>query len=302
MRTLLAIIFVFGLAACRAAGPPVLVYAAADRTVVGVDLPDLDLFSIDPQSHTIRSLTGLTDMVEADPCLDVSRSRVVFVGQGLDGRTDLCLLVLDEAGGRTLKVLYACEDIIYTPAWSNDGKRIAFVERQPDGRLMIKLVNADGTGVTDLGYGSDPSWRMDDRAIYFNSSDTPEQPAGELMVRDLATGVVQSLGLRGDGFTNLQRGMSIVYTKPAYSRRNEAVWLIDANNKQTRLTDPGKTHRDQDPVHVNGTTLVAFTRVDVETNRAAIYVVDRASDDPVAVPFIEGKASAFTRCGERLFK
>jgi len=307
MRTILAIACVFALAACGSAGPPVLVYSAAQRTVVGSGMPDLDLYRIEPATQSARRLTDTPGLIETDPCLSPARDRLAYATyEEVPTEPGLfqSLLIVRPIGGDDSakdvgpRAVYASEGgIVFTPAWSNDGERIAFVERQPDGRLMIKLVNADGTGVTELGYGNDPSWRMDDRAIYFNASDNPEEPFGKLMVRDLASGVVQSLGLRGDGFTNLQRGMSIVYTKPAYSRRNEAVWLIDANNKETRLSDPGKTHRDRDPVHLNGTTLVAFTRVDVKTKKASVYVVDRASDDPVEVPLVQSEAGAYTRGG-----
>jgi len=66
------------------------------------------------------------------------------------------------------------------PAWSPDGKRIAFVQ----GRLgplgprfdlkHIYTINADGTGVTQIthsGYNEWPAWSPDGRRIIFARSD-----------------------------------------------------------------------------------------------------------------------------------
>ena len=119
------------------------------------------------------------------------------------------------------------------------------------------------------------------------------------MVYDLKTGLSQSLALRGDGFTNLPRGTSIAYTSVPYTRRNEAVWLLNANSKQQRLSSPGKTHRDSDPVHINGSKFVAFTRTDVATDRSAIYVVQRYATDPVETQLFEAQGNAYTKGGRR---
>ncbi len=290
IRTIVAAFFGAWLTGCGAARPPALVYVAG---------PTHDLFLIEPDSQTVTPLTGRTEQVEADPCLSVDRSRVAYVIRQADGGAGLNIMNLDGDAGRSIEPIYRSDNPLFTPAWSNNGKRIAFVELVDD-RFMLRLINADGNGLQDAGFGSSPSWRMDDRAVFFSSRDTPAAPAGDLMVRELKTGLTQPLALRGNGFTNLQRAVSIVFTKLPYSRRNEAVWLIDANNRQTRLSEPNRDYRDVDPVHINGTPYVAFTRIDIETDNAMIYVVDRTSDDPVAVPLLTGEGPAYTRGGERI--
>jgi TolB protein len=59
------------------------------------------------------------------------------------------------------------------PAWSPDGRRIAF-ERRSDDRVNIYVMNADGTGIVPLTTGSghtdfQPSWSPDGTRIVFTS-------------------------------------------------------------------------------------------------------------------------------------
>ena len=59
-----------------------------------------------------------------------------------------------------------------TPAWSPDGRRIAFVSRR-DGNLEIYVMNADGSGQRRLTRNavrdSDPVWSPDGRKVAFVS-------------------------------------------------------------------------------------------------------------------------------------
>ena len=63
----------------------------------------------------------------------------------------------------------------WTPAWSPDGRRIAFTSER-DGNPEIYVMNADGSGVTRLTYNdardldSFPAWSPDGRRIAFHSN------------------------------------------------------------------------------------------------------------------------------------
>ena len=61
----------------------------------------------------------------------------------------------------------------FAPAWSPDGRRIAFVSRR-DGNLEIYVMNADGSGQRRLTRNtvrdSDPVWSPDGRRIAFESN------------------------------------------------------------------------------------------------------------------------------------
>ena len=276
------------LAGCETTGPKqVLPYVMADAAG-GLDLYLYDLDA--GRSTPLRQTPGVD---EADPSVDYTGQRVAYVTRQGEPAT-YTLRVRDLQTGQTDDIAQSAEPLA-SPVFSNDSEQLAYVV-QRDGKLLIQVrdLTIDSEPKT-IGYGSSPSWRVDDRAIFYSSRDIPDAPSGDLMVHELKTGLNQSLTLRGNGFTNLPRGISVVYTTLPYSRRNDAVWVIDANSRQTRLSSPGKTHRDTDPVHINGTKFVAFTRTDVATNKSAIFVVERFAEDPVETLLFEAEADTYTK-------
>lgn len=289
IKTLLAMILLAVLAGCEAGPRQVLPYVMADQA------GSLDLYLYDMQAGLSTPLSQTPLVQEADPAADYPGQRIAYVArQTMSGQGRFTLKVRDLQTGQTQDLVQS-NDPLYTPAWSNDGDELAYVALR-DGKLQIDIkdLTTDAKPKT-IGFGSDPSFRIDDRAIFFNARDTLDAPAGDLNVHTLKTGLNQSLALRGNGFTNLSRGTSIAYTSLPYSRRNDAVWLIDANSRQKRLSSPGKTHRDTDPVHINGSKFVAFTRTDVATNTSSIYVVQRYAKDPVETRLFEVKANTYTK-------
>lgn len=261
-----------------------------------------DLYLYDLESGTSRALRQSPDLAEYDeydPSVDPMGSKIVFVAKNKSRDPEEYELTAYDIETGVSRAYLTSTYRIFSPAWSNDGESVAYVIER-DGKLQIDIrdmgdgVNGSGTTKT-IGFGSDPSWRVDDRAIFFNSRDTLADAAGELNTHELKTGINQSLRLRGDNFTNLSRGTSIAYTTPPYSRRNEAVWIIDANNRQMRLSSPGKTHRDTDPVHINGTKFVAFTRTEVVTGKSSIFVVERYAKDPVETLLFEASGNVYTQ-------
>lgn len=276
-------------AGCESAPRQVLPYVMADDGGV------LDVYVYDLEAGLSIPLTQTALIDEADPVADPTGRRVAYVVEQMDaGQAVYTLAVYELDSGQTRDVL-SSPDALSSPSWSNDGEELAYVVER-DGRLQIDVVPIDGGAAPrTVGFGSDPSWRVDDRAIFYSSRDTPDASAGDLNVYTLRTGLAQSLALRGNGFANLSRGTSIVYTALPYSRRNDAVWIIDANSKQRRLSSPGKTHRDSEPVHINGSKFVAFTRTDLATDASSIYIVQRYADDPVEVQLFEPRHNAYTR-------
>jgi len=293
MKSLLGMVVLAVLAGCDTVPRQVLPYVMDD----GAGGLDVHVYDLEAGLTTPITQTPLVD--EVDPAADPMGRRIAYIlRQTNTGQAVFTLKVHDLQTGQTQDAVRS-EAPLSSPAWSNDGKRLAYVVER-DGKLQIDVreLNTDAKPKA-IGFGSDPSWRVDDKAIFYNSRDTRDATAGGLMVHELKAGLNQSLALRGNGFTNLARGSSIAYTALPYSRRNEAVWLIDANSKQRRLSSPGKTHRDTDPVHINGTKFVAFTRTDVATNKSSIYVVQRYAKDPVETLLFESQNNVYTKGEQR---
>lgn len=289
MKTLLGLMLLGLLAGCETVPKQVLPYVMADSA------GGLDLYLYDLESGTSRPLTQTPMVDEVDPAIDYPGQHIAYVERRTStGQGTFNISIYDLATGQS-EVVVQATDPLFSPAWSNNGKKIAYVVER-EGKLQIEVKDlATEAEPKTIAFGSDPSWRVDDRAIFYSSRDTLDAAIGDLMVYELKKGLNQSLALRGNAFANLSRGTSIVYTTLPYSRRSEAVWIIDANNRQKRLTSPGKTHHDSDPVHINGSKFVAFTRTDVATKQSSIYVVERYATNPVETLLFETKSDAYTQ-------
>ena len=104
--------------------------------------------------------------------------------------------ILSLAGGRIRRLTYAPQDGL-RPAWSPDGRRLAFVSRR-NGRPEILAVDFDGSNVQRVvsmavGGATDPQWSPDGTRIAFvhlpeAHTSLPDHPAHTIYTVELATG------------------------------------------------------------------------------------------------------------------
>ena len=302
---------------CSLGRPVVLPVVGSDGLVDGV-WDDLDVYLIDPATGQTRRLTDTPGLMETDPAVNMDRSHVVYVARAVtdgqpvfraqsEGLPDSgsawagpdnipSALTVVDVEGLARRVVYRGVGLILSPTWSNKGDRIAFTELV-DGRMRLRVIGADGRGMKNLGYGCYPSWREDDQAVFYSSMDRPDAREGILHMHRLEEGTFDPLGLRGTGFVNQPGLTSIAYASTAYSRRNEAIWLLTATNKNPRLTAPTQTDHDIDPVYVGKQGMVVFTRIDDADGSVRLMSVQRYTQDRVATPMGQPAAVCYTRGG-----
>jgi Tol biopolymer transport system component len=107
-----------------------------------------------------------------------------------------------------------------SPRWSPDGKRIAAIRYESDGRVhIVTVMDADGSNRRDLAYVESDSldWSADGRSIVFGDSKNPED----------ATAVSALFSLPADGSgSRKQLGPDGSYEHPTWSPDGTQIALI----------------------------------------------------------------------------
>ena len=125
---------------------------------------------------TLFLFIGLT-LFHTSALADVrhSNGKIAFTSDR-DGNREIYVMNADGTGQRRLTNNPGVDDY---PAWSPDGRRIAFLSQDQTGGYSIKLINADGTGsvplttasvdpfCVDFGYACGLSWSPDGTRIAF---------------------------------------------------------------------------------------------------------------------------------------
>lgn len=116
------------------------------------ELQKADLYTMKSDGSDVRRLTT-DDVVVNTPRWSPDCSRIAFAsirhaGAAGHPRNDLDLYVIN-ADGSNLQRLTSTAAFDVTPAWSPDGRRIAFATER-DGNAEVYVMNADGSGVTNL--------------------------------------------------------------------------------------------------------------------------------------------------------
>jgi dipeptidyl aminopeptidase/acylaminoacyl peptidase len=166
------------------------------RIVGGHSVP----FAVLPAGGDIESLAVGTGAVEADsrvlvrgdgcgcvddPAWSPDGSKIAYLrGTSFNPQIPpLPTLAVMNADGSNRHDLTSSITLPQSPSWSPDGKRIAFVA-PGRGNGGITVVNADGSGSLQIGYGWDPTWSPDGSRIAFLSNNNRDESQISVMNAD----------------------------------------------------------------------------------------------------------------------
>ena len=230
-----------------------------------------------------RALKLLGESMAADERAASGESSLIAYGaRDSDGRQQIFVVKLDGAGERHLTQEGKQN---YSPAWSQDGKRLAWVSDR-SGNPQIWVMDADGSSPVQLtteGENIAPTWSADGKRLAFVSNRTGHS---EIWVTE------------ADGRNQKQlttTGAGIIDTGPAWSpdgRRvaftstrsgNPAIWVMNSDGgHMTQLTTRyGDRYPDsEDPTWSPDGTKVAFWSGQAGKGYGNIWIIDEDGTNP----------------------
>ena len=204
-------------------------------------------------SHSIktRRVAAARDAVDIDWTPD---GTAMVVARG-DARNRYCSdLYAFRASEVDLARLTRSSSCERHPAWSPDGRHIAFENQFPE-TTDIVIADAQGNGARVVGRGSFPAWSPDARALAFLSSDQTT-PGHEIVVVDVNTGAQQRRLTPEEPWSSVESGLSwspdarrfvFGFLDPQETFPLDHLALINVDGADVAPLTSASTYRDSEP-------------------------------------------------------
>jgi TolB protein len=121
-----------------------------------------DLYASDINGGSLVQLTK-TREAESSPCWSPDGRTICYVSRD---RGPANLYTISASGGSPQRIITAAAPTPSEPDWSPDGKWIAFTSLTR-GTFRIFIIRPDGSQLTEVAEGEDPSWAPNSRALIF---------------------------------------------------------------------------------------------------------------------------------------
>jgi dipeptidyl aminopeptidase/acylaminoacyl peptidase len=264
----------------------------------------------------------VTPAAALPPANDAPRNfqgRIAYGKTGQMGQIDLYIADADGSNPRQLTDLLGMET---SPAWSQDGTKIAFIasvdSRDPtdcySGYVQFKCnfeiysINVDGTDLRRVtnseGYEREPSWSPDGtRIVYQSSRNVPSGSFWQLYV-------INADGTNEVQLTDEAAGFRLAYWSPinnsiVFTRvddQDSDIYVMDVDERiMTRLTANNRVNYW--PIWSYDGTQIAFLSYD-ETSDSALYVMNADGSGERLVdsgyPIIDGYRPAWSPDGTEI--
>jgi Tol biopolymer transport system component len=141
-----------------------------------------EIWQMDQNGKHQRPVTTLGFALWPDYAPD--GSRIAFEGQQASDPS-IDIYTITTASSRQRQLTSATGNNLY-PAWSPDGRKIVF-ESDRTGVMQVWLMNADGTGQTQLTFDAVPKdqvpdWSPDGTRIAYTADTAPDGNGGQIMI------------------------------------------------------------------------------------------------------------------------
>jgi Tol biopolymer transport system component len=221
--------------------------------------------------------------------------RIAFVSDR-DGDEDIYVMRADGTGVRRLTRNSTTGDgqpiSDATPAWSPDGRRIAFASNRTGGLSEIWVMRSDGSRQTRLTRtdpivdDTTPGWSPDGRSLVFASSRAGNETVDLYVMRADGSGV-HAITPTDDTFDSTapdwSPGGRLIAFATNVNGGQQDIWVVDPDVGRPRFLGGHPRYDDVFPRWTSGARRIAFWTFPVntseETRSADVWVMDRNGSD-----------------------